>query len=157
MIDVARLLPKLLDSNGTNPELTEVAAKIAWASAAGAGLRRQAVAFRLYRKTLIVSVADAIWQRQLQSMSAELLFRVNRLLGREVVNFIEFRVDPVTVSQTRMNASQRGREPTTQSRPTIPAELISAAGSIADLDLRRRFLRAAENCIARRESRMQAS
>ena len=156
MVDVALLLPKLLDSNGTSPELTEVAAKLAWASAAGAGLRRQAVAFRLYRKTLVVSVADAIWQKQLQSMSAELLFRVNRLLGREVVDFIEFRVDPVTLSQTRMNASQRRREPNTQLRQPIPAELISAAGSITDLDLRRRFLRAAENCIARRESRTHA-
>ena len=156
MVDVALLLPKLLDSNGTNPELTEVAAKIAWASAAGAGLRRQAVAFRLYRKTLIVSVADPIWQKQLQSMSAELLFRINRLLGREVVDYIEFRVDPVTLSQTRINASKRRREPIAQPRQPIPAELISAAGSITDPDLRRRFLRAAENCIARRESRMQA-
>ena len=59
MIDLNRLLPKLLNRNGANPELTEIAAKIAWTRAAGAGLRPNAVPFRLYQKTLIVSVADA--------------------------------------------------------------------------------------------------
>jgi hypothetical protein len=34
----------------------------------------------------------------------------------------------------------------------IPAELVSAASSIADHELRERFMRAAENCIARREA-----
>ncbi|HVS21228.1 MAG TPA: DUF721 domain-containing protein [Pyrinomonadaceae bacterium] len=148
MIDLTRLLPKLA---GTNPAMTEVAAKIAWTRAAGDGLRRHAVPFRLYRKQLIVSVADAIWQKQLRAMSAELLFRINRLLGREVVDFIEFRVDPATVDQTRAQTlSHEQRSPAERGQP-IPAELISAAGSIADHDLRQHFLRAAENCITRRD------
>src|SRR5258707_7136149 len=101
MIDVARLLPKLLNATGANPEMAEVAAKIAWIRAAGDGLRRHAIPFRLFRRTLVVSVADIIWQRQMQSMSAELISRINRLLGREAVSDIEFRIDPATVERLR--------------------------------------------------------
>ncbi|SRR6266404_1026376 len=150
MIDVARLLPKLLNAGGANQEMTEIAAKIAWTRAAGDGLRRHAIPFRLFRKTLIVSVADNIWQKQMQSMSLELISRINKLLGREVVEDIEFRVDPATVEQVR---SQNRPDPGDKVRGPIPDELISAAGEIADEDLRERFIRAAENCIARREAR----
>jgi hypothetical protein len=151
MIDVARLLPKLLNATGANSEMAEIAAKIAWTRAAGDGLRRHAIPFRLFRKTLVVSVADMIWQKQMQSMSLELISRINKLLGREVIEDIEFRIDPTTVeqarakSQTRRNSQDKTREP-------VPDELISAASEIADEDLRERFIRAAENCIARREA-----
>ena len=154
MIDLNRLLPKLLNRNGANPELTEIVAKIAWTRAAGAGLRPNAVPFRLYQKTLIVSVADAIWQKQMQTMSAELLYRINQLLGGNVVDFIEFRIDPATIDSVRaMNSRAKDSSPA-ETRP-IPAELVSAASTIADNELRERFMRAAENCIARREASPQ--
>jgi len=144
MIDLTLLLPKLLRSN------TELAVKLAWERAAGAGLRRQAVPQRLDGRTLIVSVPDAIWQKQLQPMSAELIFRMNNLLGRSTVDKIIFRIDPALArsSQADSPRSSAKRAPT-----PAPAELLFAAGAIADHDLRARFLRAAENCIARRDSR----
>ena len=153
MIDLGLLLPKLVGASGTNPEMAEVAAKIAWVRVAGSGLRRLAVPFRLHQKTLIVSVADAIWQRQLQSMSPEMVCRINRLLGLDLVDFIEFRIDPATLSQTAGKTLARKHETGRQALRPLPAELLSAAGSITDRDLRERFVRAAENCIARRESR----
>jgi len=152
MIDVARLLPKLLNATGANPEMAEIAAKLAWTRAAGEGLRRHAIPFRLFRKTLVVSVADAIWQRQMQSMSVELISRINKLLGRVVVEEIEFRIDPTTVEQARADSQppERARD---EAREPIPDELVSAASEITDPDLRARFIRAADNCIARREAR----
>jgi hypothetical protein len=98
----------------------------------------------------VVSVADIIWQRQMQSMSTELISRINKLLGREVVEEIEFRIDPATVEQVRANSQLSPQE---KPRGPIPEELIAAADEIADHDLRERFIRAAENCIARREAR----
>ena len=151
MIDVARLLPKLLNATGANPEMIEIATKLAWSRAAGDGLRRHAIPFRLFRNTLVVSVADNIWQKQLQSMSAELVSRINRLLGREVVETIEFRIDPATVERVRAEVQTRPNRKDKSPEP-VPAELISAAGEIADQDLRERFMRAAGNCIARREA-----
>lgn len=145
MIDLTRLLPKLLRAN---PEL---AVKLAWARAAGSGLRRQAVPQRLEQGVFIVSVADAIWQKQLQSMSAELIFRLNNLLGQRTVNEIIFRINPSAVAQ----AQTQGEESSPKVPPAqAPTELLFAAGSIADQELRARFIRAAENCIARRDSKM---
>jgi hypothetical protein len=150
MIDVARLLPKLLNATPANPEMAEIAAKLAWTRAAGDGLRRHAIPFRLFRKTLVVSVADNIWQKQMQSMSEELISRINKLLGQRVVEEIEFRIDPATVEQVRGNSQTLSVPP--DKRGTIPRELATAASEITDPDLRERFIRAAENCIARREA-----
>jgi len=154
MIDLSLLLPRLLNATESNPELAETVAKLAWTRAAGEGLRNHAVPFRLYRRTLIVSVADAIWQKQLRQMSPEFIYRINKLLGRCVVDDIEFRIDPAAVDwvRSRIPAPRQSRN---ERRAPIP-ELVSAAHSIADPELRDRFIRAAENCIERRESRMQA-
>ena len=154
MVDLSLLLPKLLNATESNPELAEEIAKLAWTRAAGEGLRNHAVPFRLYRRTLIVSVADAIWQKQLQQMSAEFIFRINKLLGRSVVDDIEFRIDPAAVDRmlSRIPAPRSSRKKT----PARIPELLSAAGSITDPDLRDRFIRAAENCIERRESMLHA-
>ena len=155
MMDLARLLPKLLNATSANPEMAEIAAKLAWSRAAGDGLRRHAIPFRLYRKTLVVSVADAIWQRQLNSMSGELISRINRLLGQEVVDALEFRIDSAAVERVR-NDLQPQRSAQSAPSPPLPEELISAAGEIADEELRERFIRAAGNCIARRESQVHS-
>lgn len=134
--------------------MAEIAAKLAWTRAAGDGLRRHAIPFRLFRQTLVVSVADPIWQRQMQSMSGELISRINRLLEREIVANIEFRIDPATVERVRASSPAKG--PCERARGPIPDELITAASEIADQDLRDRFIRAAENCIARREARAKS-
>src|SRR2546428_11721344 len=145
MIDLSGLLPKLLNATESNPEMAETIAKLAWTRAAGDGLRNHAVPFRLYRRTLIVSVADAIWQKQLRQMSAEFIFRINKLLGRSVVDDIEFRIDPVAVDRmlSRIPAPQASRKET----PAPIPELLSAARPITDPDLPNRFIPAADDCI----------
>lgn len=144
MIDVTRLLPKIVRAN---PEL---AVKMAWARAAGEGLRRNTHPAGFEGKTLTVSVMDALWQKQLQSMSAELIFRMNNLLGRGAVDNLAFRIAPSEVSQAHsINRSEPNTKPTDN---PLPTELMFAATSIADEDLRARFLRAANNLIARRDS-----
>lgn len=150
MFDLTRLLPKLLQATGANPEMVEIAARIAWTRAAGEGLRLHAVPFHLHKNTLVVAVDDAMWQKQLRTMSAELIFRINQMLGRSVVDFIEFRIDPATVAKAKAEA-WAAKSPAQAKHIPIPAEVVSAAGSIADPDLRQRFVRAAENCITRRE------
>jgi hypothetical protein len=147
MIDAALLLPKILAQTGDDAEMKEVAAKIAWSRAAGQGLQRHAVPFRLHRKTLVVSVADAIWQKQLHAMSSELIFRINTLLKRQVVESIEFRIDPAALSRPPK------RQAPAKSSESLPTELSAAAAEISDPELRQRFLRAASNCIERRDSR----
>jgi hypothetical protein len=146
MIDAVLLLPKILAGAGQNADLSEMAAKIAWRRIAGEGLRDHAVPSRLQEKTLTVAVADAVWQKQLQPMSAELIFRINKLLRQKVVEKIEFRIDPRALGRgTAKRPSPRVREP-------LPTTIVSSAAGIADPELRERFMRAASNCIERRQT-----
>ena len=148
MIDAALLLPNILARAGDNRELTETAAKIAWTRAAGEGLRQHAVALRLDETTLVVSVADAVWQKQLESMSSELVFRINKLVRRKVVERIQFRVDPAALNRHQAPRKQSD----SKSAQPLPANVVSSAATIEDPELRERFIRAAENCIERRDS-----
>lgn len=147
MIDAALLLPKILARAGDSPELNETAAKIAWQRAAGDGLREHAVPVRLDDQTLIIAVADAVWQKQLQPMSSELIFRINRLLRRETVNSIEIRINPAALR--KLGSAQRN---TNKPAQPPPPSVISSASEIEDPELRERFIRAAANCIARRKA-----
>ncbi|HKO34954.1 MAG TPA: DUF721 domain-containing protein [Pyrinomonadaceae bacterium] len=146
MVDAALLLPKILASAGENAELSEVSVKIAWRRVSGEGLRDHAVPSQLREKTLIVAVADAAWQKQLQPMSAELIFRINKLLRQKVVERIEFRIDPRALNSLTVPLSTpRVSEP-------LPPTVVSSAAEIQDSELRGRFMRAAEKCISRRNS-----
>ncbi|HEX8652507.1 MAG TPA: DUF721 domain-containing protein [Pyrinomonadaceae bacterium] len=154
MDDLIRTLPKLLRAAGEMEEVAEAAAMVAWRRVAGSALRGQAVPFRLYRKTLIVAVADTTWQKQLEAMSGQLLFRLNSLLGQAVVTFIEFRVDLSTVQKERAALAEAVQDREEQERRALgkaSGDLLAAASAIQDQDLRRRFLLAAGSCIDRRE------
>lgn len=154
MDDLIRTLPKLLRAAGETEEVLEAAALVAWRRVAGEGLRAQAVPFRLYRKTLIVAVADATWQKQLEAVSGQLLFRLNSLLGQAVVTYIEFRIDPKTVRAEREAMQATATNSVEQERralKTVTGDISVAADAIHDEDLRRRFLLAAGSCIDRRE------
>jgi hypothetical protein len=146
MIDAALLLPKILERAGNNRELSEAAAIIAWKRVAGEGLARHAQPVTLRDTTLTVEVADEVWKKQLQRMSVELVSRMNRLLKRELVKTIGFRVNPA-LSKRIMHSAEQTRD----SQP-LPADIISSAAEIEDPELRERFMRAATNCIDRRDA-----
>ena len=149
MIDAALLLPRILARAGDNRELTVTAAAVAWSRVAGEGLRQHAKAIRLDQKTLVVAVADAVWQKQLQSMSAELIFRINTLLRANVVDAIQFQINRVALrNRTSVSRQQKNVKPA-----PLPASVISSAAEIEDPELRERFMRAAQNCIAHREAK----
>jgi hypothetical protein len=154
MDDLLRVLPKFLRAAGETEEVLEAAAMIAWKRVAGEGLRGQAVPFRLYRKTLIVAVADTTWQKQLEAVAGQLLFRLNSLLGQAVVTYIEFRIDPTTVRAERAKRADV-KDTETQERRALESaagQVRDAAEAISDENLRRRFLLAAGSCIERREN-----
>ena len=93
MNQLIKSLPNILRAAGDSEEVAEAAAIAAWKHAAGDGLKGHAVPVKLENRTLTVSVADAIWQKQLHSMRGQLLFRVNTILGQPIVGAIEFVVD----------------------------------------------------------------
>ena len=144
MENLIKTLPKILEAAGDAPEVVEAACLAAWKHAAGDGLRDHAPPIAMRGTTLLVAVADAMWQRQLQALSGQLLFRVNSFLGQPLVSFVEFRVDPHVVANAARGPQKSRRE---LDPSTISEELITAAAEIKDKDLRRAFLGAATTCL----------
>jgi hypothetical protein len=146
MDDLIRAIPSLLRAAGESEDVAEAAACVAWRRVSGEGVRGIAVPFRLYRKTLTVAVPDVTWQKQLEAISPQLLFRLNSLLGQPLVTYIEFRIDPQTVRRER---ERHGARPNPFDAPREEAalrkasDLGEAAAAIQDENLRRRFLVAA--------------
>lgn len=153
MNDLIRALPGILRAAGDVQEVAEAAAAVAWRRVTGEALRGKAVPFRLYRKTLIIAVPDSTWQKQLECMSSQLLFRLNSMLGQAVVTYIEFRVDPQTVRAERARLAVPEIESGEREERALRCAdgLDAAAAAIKDEHLRRRFLLAAGSCIAARE------
>ena len=143
-------LPALLQAAGDTEEIRETAVLVAWNHVAGDGLRQQTVPIGFRQQRLIVAVADAIWRRQLESMTGQLLFRLNALLGQRVVTYIQFQVDPRAIQSAidRRKASHNPR-PKTENEMVIPFELVAAAAAIHDGKLRKAFLGAAMSCARR--------
>ena len=147
--ELIKTLPGILRSLGNAKEVVEAAAIAAWKRAAGSGLRNHAVPLRLEGKTLVVAVADAVWQKQLGAMKGQLLFRINAVLGQALVSQIDLRIDP-RIANTLATTGPRTKEQMLDSE--VPLELWSAASAIRDKQLRQVFLKAVVSSIKRLEN-----
>jgi hypothetical protein len=148
MDELIKTLPGILRSVGNAKEVVEAAAIAAWKHAAGEGLRNHAAPLRLEGKTLVVAVADAVWQKQLGAMKNQLLFRINTVLGQALVSQIDLRIDP-RIANSRPFGSDT-KEQMLDSE--VPLELFSAASAIKDKQLRQVFLKAVVSSIKRLEN-----
>ncbi len=90
----------------------------AWPDAVGKKLAAHTRAARMVRSRLVVEVEDATWQRQLFTLSYQILRNLEKSLGPGLVEDVEFRVVP------------RRREPQRAQQAT-PA-LFDDADRIAD-------------------------
>ena len=142
-------LPAILKASGGGEGIAEAACLAAWKHAVGEALSSHAVPVQLQQQTLIVAVADNIWKKQLELMRAQLLFRLNSVLGQSLVKLIELRIDPKTVETAR--AALGGASKRAPVDYSVPAELLAAAAAIEDVELRRAFLGAATSCVNRLE------
>lgn len=139
-------LPAVLRASESSAEVYTAACVAAWNHTAGEGLRCNAVAIRFAENRLTIAVADAIWQKQLQPMMDQLIYRLNTALGQRLVHTIEFTIAPSVVADA---LRQRGTNQVERSVADYPPEIISAASSIHDPQLRRVFLSAANSSLAR--------
>ncbi|HKP47913.1 MAG TPA: DUF721 domain-containing protein [Pyrinomonadaceae bacterium] len=145
MDSLIKSLPAIISAAGNSHEVAETACKVAWKSAVGDTLSTHALPIELIDQKLTIAVADEIWQRQLEAMRPQLLFRLNSVLGTSLVKLIEIRVAPGLF---------KVRNPTIKPNKThgdVPFELLAAASDIQDTALRRAFLGAAVSCIQRLE------
>lgn len=155
MDKLIKTLPAILKASGASQEVVEAACIAGWKHAVGEGLSSHTVPIQLHHQTLIVLVADNIWQKQLEHMCGQLLFRLNSVLGQPLVKAIELRVDSETlgvVARRREADASKGKDGRHALDDNVPPELLTAAAGIEDVDLRRAFLGAAASCVRRLEN-----
>jgi hypothetical protein len=141
-------LPAVLRAAENSEEVYRAACVAAWKHSVGEALRSNAVVLRYHDNRLTIAVVDAIWQRQLQPMVDQLIYRLNSVLGQRLIRAIEFVVTPDAVA-TILEREQP--KPAQNELPDSPPEVISAAANINDAKLRRAFLAAANSCLARNQ------
>ena len=148
-----KTLPAILKASGASEEVAEAACIAAWRHAVGEGLSSHAAPLQLRNQTLVVVVEDNIWKTQLEQMRGQLLFRLNSVVGQELVKSIEFRADPKTLASVRGREAGKSKvgDGARSIDYQIPVELLSAAAGIEDAELRRAFLGAATSCVRRLE------
>jgi len=149
-----RQLPKLLKEFEDTEEVREAVVFAAWRRIAGEGLSEHTVPFRLFNKHLIIAVADKMWKRHLETLSGQMIFKLNSALGQAIVTFIEFRVDEATLAAER--AKYHKSQMTDEEQREIALEEVTpklrrSADAIKDDNLRYQFLLAAGSCLARKE------
>jgi hypothetical protein len=147
MDKLIKTLPAILAAAPGSEEVAEAACVAAWKHAVGAGLSSHAVPVQFQNKTLVIAVVDRIWQKQLEQLRGQLLFRLNSILGQATVKSIEISIQPEKFKQ-----EEKGEDPHEgRNTAAVPIELVSAAAGIKDAGLRRAFLGAAMSCVNRLE------
>ena len=147
MEPLIKSLPSVVRAAGNSPEAIEAAVLAAWTHSTGDGIRPHAVAGRMEDKTLVVYVRDAVWQQQLSIMKAQLIYRINSVLGQALVNDIVLTVNPKALPPKVQKVK---RDELLES--DVPLDLWSAASEIEDKELRQKFLRAAMGMLRRKTS-----
>ncbi len=150
-----RALPKLLKEFEDTEEVREAVVFAAWRTIAGESLSEHTVPFRLFNKHLIVAVADKMWKRHLETLSGQMIFKLNSTLGQAIVTFIEFRVDEETLRAERIKHHKT--QMTDEQQREIALEEVTpklrrSADAIKDDNLRYQFLLAAGSCLARKKN-----
>jgi predicted nucleic acid-binding Zn ribbon protein len=122
---------RLIKNKNVSRELLtdeEIACAV-WRRAVGETIARHTSRLKLVRNNLVVEVEDAIWQRQLHSLSRQIIARIQKLSGSDAVQDIEFRIG------IPRREPQRAESPGT----TVPAEECDEADRIQDPVLRRLY------------------
>ncbi len=150
MNELFRALPALLKQFEDNDLVREAVVFAAWRKVAGPSLLRHAVAIGLSGQRLCVATADQTWQRHLEQLAGQMIFRLNSVLGQAVVRFIEFGIDPAAVERERSADAQRELFDSEQALAEVNEKMRLSADGIKDDELRRRFLLAAGSCLVRK-------
>jgi hypothetical protein len=154
MQELFRTLPTILKEAGDSVEVREASVMAVWRKIAGEQLLENAVPFRLFNRALIVAVPDETWKCHLESLSGQMLFKLNAMLGQALVTFIEFRIDRQTIAAEREKRRRELFDKEHQEEialDNVPVSVRAAADAIEDYELRYQFLLAAGSCLARKK------
>jgi predicted nucleic acid-binding Zn ribbon protein len=98
-----------------------------WPAAVGKAIAAHTSRLSLVRSTLVVEVEDAIWQRQLFGLRGQILDRLRRVTGSNVVEDLEFRV---AIKRRQPQRAQTRQSQTTTGSTTPYDEADSIQDSV---------------------------
>jgi hypothetical protein len=108
MEQAGRVLGKLkLTKQGVSDEEL---ARSAWPVAVGKKIALRTHAVGLVRNRLVVNVEDAVWQRQLWALREQILQRMQDVLGRKVIEEVEFKIAIPRIKPVRAEARSSADE-----------------------------------------------
>ena len=147
MEQVFGAIPSVLNGLASNDNIDEAVVFAAWKRCAGELLNDRTAAIEFFENRLIVAVTDRTWQRHLEDLSPQMLYKINSSLGDGTVKFIEFRIDERAVDESRGS-----KTPSTETAaPEVSPSLTKAAEAIGDVALRQQFLSAAAGYLERQK------
>src|SRR5262245_11505494 len=141
MQEIFSALPALLARHEDNEDVRTAVVFAIWRHVAGGGLAEHAEPLALDGTKLTIAVADRNWQRNLEQIAPEMLFRLNSKCSSRQVTFIEFVIDKTALVRSDQRSDHARLE--AQALDQITEPLRIAADAITDDDLRRKFLLAA--------------
>lgn len=150
MYDILSALPALLDKHYETDEVRRPVIFAVWRRIAGQSLASHATPIDVDGSRLTVAVADRSWQRNLEQLAPEMIFKMNFIFAEPQVKFIEFVIDKKALRAVEGTKHDRAAAEA-EALDQIDELLRNAADMIESDDLRRKFLLAAGSCLARRE------
>lgn len=128
---------------GSSPDHALTLMRSAWPAAVGPELARRTELVAFDAGVLRIRVPDTTWRRGLWRMRGDILARLRSVAGRAAPRSLAFVEGPVAA----VEASPAPVLPSPLAPP--PASVVDAASSIADAELRARFLAAAGRYLGR--------
>lgn len=129
------------------PEARVALMRACWRVAVGEDLASRTEVLALEGRTLRLRVPDARWRKVLHRMERELLSRLRQSAGELAPNRLGFTEGPVAAIAS---APKTALKPLPELRP-LPAAVAASATSIADPEIRERFLETAARYLSRAE------
>ncbi|MFP6599348.1 MAG: DUF721 domain-containing protein [Deltaproteobacteria bacterium] len=87
-VPIGEIIGASLDRLGIDRELDDYRIWQAWDEVVGEAIRRNAEPVRLDGQRLVVAARNASWMQELTLMRGEIVERLNRWMGREVITEI---------------------------------------------------------------------
>jgi len=89
---ISHVLESSFKDIGLKARLTEYRICKEWRKAVGAKIAKKAQPSNLIRKTLYVTVVTSTWMQELKFLSAQIVEKLNTLIGEECIEDINFKI-----------------------------------------------------------------
>lgn len=140
-----RTLPGLIEAMEGSEEVRDAFIFAAWRRIAGAQIVERTEPVEFADGVIAIAVEDRSWQKNIETLAPQLLFKLNAALKNVPIKRIEFRIDPNSLAKRRPAKTNPN-----DAAMVLPEELAASLNDISSERLRNAVKGAAENCLARK-------